>query len=359
MKKHILLISTFILSFILLVGNVNADCVELTCIYPEGTVQSAVKIVQTKKCKLLTYRSTEVRDIYSSLWTEFDSDKFSNKDKNSSRYWDNESDSLIACPKCLNYHSVSGNIEVRDKNEDSCKTGYTELKEEAKEGLTNEELIEQNKKTVEEKMKDYQMNYCKYTLKEDKSNVNSEATTESNKISVELYYNNEKFRFNGTAQFTIEDVLQSRNGSCPLYLYSYYSNTGEKFWIKNSGKSGNRTYTLTDNQYLNNSGGNGGQSPDAPNNPCELFDEETIEIIDKIMNIIRIMVPILLIILGITDFFRATFNNSEDNMKKDRDRFIKRIIAAIVVFLVPMFVHLVLTLANSVWSDINPDTCIK
>lgn len=357
MKKHILLISTFILSFILLAGNVSADCVELTCIYPEGTFQSAVKIVQTKKCKVLTYRATEVKDIYSSLWTEFDSDGISNKGKNSSRYWDDESDSLIACPKCLDYSF--GNIKVQDKDGDSCKTGYTELKEEAKEGLTTEELIEQNKKSVKEKMNDYQMNYCKYTVSKDKSNVDSEAAEESVRPSVELYYNNESFKFNGTAQFTIEDILQSKNGACPQYLYSYYSNTGEKFWIKNSGKSSNRTYVLTDNQYLNNSGGNGGESPETPDNPCELFDSETMEIIEKIMNTVRIIVPILLIILGMSDFFKATFSNKEEDMKKDRDRFIKRIIAAIVVFLVPVFVNLVLTLANNVWSDINPDTCIK
>ena len=77
------------------------------------------------------------------------------------------------------------------------------------------------------------------------------------------------------------------------------------------------------------------------------------------MGLIRIAVPIILIVFGIVDFFRATFSDNEDNMKKDRERFIKRIIAAIIVFIVPMFVHLVLTIANNVWGYINPETCVK
>ena len=77
------------------------------------------------------------------------------------------------------------------------------------------------------------------------------------------------------------------------------------------------------------------------------------------MKVIRIAVPILLVVLGMTDFLRATFSDNEDNMKKDRDRFIKRIIAAIIVFIVPIFVNLVLNIANTVWGSINKETCIK
>ena len=77
------------------------------------------------------------------------------------------------------------------------------------------------------------------------------------------------------------------------------------------------------------------------------------------MQWIRIFVPLLLIGLGILDFTKAVFSKSEDDMKKSREKFIKRIIAAVAVFLVPMFVNFILDLANSVWSWINPNTCIK
>ena len=77
------------------------------------------------------------------------------------------------------------------------------------------------------------------------------------------------------------------------------------------------------------------------------------------MKWIRIFVPILLIGLGVLDFAKATFAKSEDDMKKIREKFIKRIVAAVLVFLAPIFVNLLLELANSVWEWINPNTCIK
>ena len=46
-------------------------------------------------------------------------------------------------------------------------------------------------------------------------------------------------------------------------------------------------------------------------------------------------------------------------LKKDRERFIKRIIAAVLVFLAPILINLILDLANNVWNWINPETCIK
>ena len=46
-------------------------------------------------------------------------------------------------------------------------------------------------------------------------------------------------------------------------------------------------------------------------------------------------------------------------MKKKRETFIKRIIAAVLVFLAPILVNLLLDVANDVWNWINPDTCLK
>ena len=49
----------------------------------------------------------------------------------------------------------------------------------------------------------------------------------------------------------------------------------------------------------------------------------------------------------------------DDDMKKAREKFIKRIVAAVLVFLVPIFVNLILDLANMAWSNINSDTCVR
>lgn len=57
-------------------------------------------------------------------------------------------------------------------------------------------------------------------------------------------------------------------------------------------------------------------------------------IIHKIINFIKIIVPIILIILGLIDYSKAVMSGSEDEMKKNTARFIKRTISAIIVFFV-------------------------
>ena len=71
------------------------------------------------------------------------------------------------------------------------------------------------------------------------------------------------------------------------------------------------------------------------------------------------IVPILLIVFGIIDFATAVFSSKEDDMKKRRETFIKRIVAAVLVFLAPILVNFLLNIANDAWNWINPDTCLK
>ena len=92
----------------------------------------------------------------------------------------------------------------------------------------------------------------------------------------------------------------------------------------------------------------------------ELFptDSKIYEKMNEYMNIIRIAVPILLLVFGIIDFFTAIFGD-EENMNKSKKKFAKRLLAAVIVFIIPLFVKLLLTTANKVWNNINYETCIK
>lgn len=95
-------------------------------------------------------------------------------------------------------------------------------------------------------------------------------------------------------------------------------------------------------------------------NNCEqLIGESAQKLINTFMKWIRIIVPILLIVFGIIDFATAVFSSKEDDMKKRRETFIKRIVAAVLVFLAPILVNLLLNIANDAWNWINPDTCLK
>lgn len=70
------------------------------------------------------------------------------------------------------------------------------------------------------------------------------------------------------------------------------------------------------------------------NNICSLIDNNLAELIHMIITIFKIVFPILLVVFGMIDFFRAVASSKEDEIKAGQKRFIKRIITAVFVFLV-------------------------
>ena len=65
-------------------------------------------------------------------------------------------------------------------------------------------------------------------------------------------------------------------------------------------------------------------------------EESTAWLINKILNYIKILGPILALVLGSVDFAKAIVVSDEDNMRKVRSKFVKRIIAAMCIFFVPL-----------------------
>ena len=74
---------------------------------------------------------------------------------------------------------------------------------------------------------------------------------------------------------------------------------------------------------------------------------------------IQIVVPILLIIWGMIDFAKAIIGQDEDKIKQGQRTFLKRLIAAVVVFLVVTIVQLVINLAASVTTDDGSGTDVQ
>jgi len=65
------------------------------------------------------------------------------------------------------------------------------------------------------------------------------------------------------------------------------------------------------------------------------------QLITLAINIIKIAVPVLLIIFGMLDLGKAVMAQKEDEIKKGQQTFIKRLVAAVIVFLVAIIVQLV------------------
>lgn len=57
--------------------------------------------------------------------------------------------------------------------------------------------------------------------------------------------------------------------------------------------------------------------------------------IGNILNWVKFIGPVLVIIIGIVDFIRAIASSKDDEMKKAQGRFIRRLIAAALVFIIP------------------------
>ena len=91
---------------------------------------------------------------------------------------------------------------------------------------------------------------------------------------------------------------------------------------------------------------------------CNLGGTQNVTIPGGIVNLVhlifvafQIVVPILLIIWGMLDFAKAVIGQDEDKIKAGQKTFIKRLIAAVIVFLILTIVQLVINLAGSLSAE--------
>ena len=77
------------------------------------------------------------------------------------------------------------------------------------------------------------------------------------------------------------------------------------------------------------------------------------ELTSMAVTIIQVAVPVILVILGSIDLFKGITAGKEDEMKKGQQMFIKRLIAAALIFFVFIAVKLVISfVADKSTSDI-------
>lgn len=77
-------------------------------------------------------------------------------------------------------------------------------------------------------------------------------------------------------------------------------------------------------------------------------------LIQKLLNYIKIIGPILVVILSSIDFIKVIWASDDENMKKAQQKLVKRLIAALLLFLLPTLIGLMITLINN--SVVDP-TC--
>lgn len=84
--------------------------------------------------------------------------------------------------------------------------------------------------------------------------------------------------------------------------------------------------------------------------------DQIAHIIGLAVTVIQIIVPILLIIWGMLDLGKAVMAQKEDEIKKGQQTFIKRIVAAAIVFFIVTIVQLVMGLVagdEGIWTCVD------
>lgn len=62
-------------------------------------------------------------------------------------------------------------------------------------------------------------------------------------------------------------------------------------------------------------------------------------IIKNVVNLIKVLIPVVLIIMGMIDMLKAVISSNEKDMKDAQNRFVRRGLAAAVIFFVPVIVN--------------------
>ncbi len=75
--------------------------------------------------------------------------------------------------------------------------------------------------------------------------------------------------------------------------------------------------------------------------------KSTFKIVGEIVRLVKIIVPIVLIVIGIMDLFKAITGGKDDNLKKSLISLMTRVIAGVIIFFVPAIIEFVFSLIDN------------
>ena len=78
-----------------------------------------------------------------------------------------------------------------------------------------------------------------------------------------------------------------------------------------------------------------------------IFGQDLINEIKGVLDIIRIVAPIILLLLTSLDFAKVVFSDSKDGLDKAKNNFLKRAVAVLIIFFAPNIIELILTLVDN------------
>ena len=95
---------------------------------------------------------------------------------------------------------------------------------------------------------------------------------------------------------------------------------------------------------------------DSEKTGCELIDTRIIDFINDLFDVVKIACTALCIFLCISDVYKMIVTN-ENSIDKFKSSLIKRIVALVAVFLLPLFINIITDLINDRYLKSNPSKC--
>ena len=95
---------------------------------------------------------------------------------------------------------------------------------------------------------------------------------------------------------------------------------------------------------------------DACTNPDIL---KVIYFFQLILDIIKIIIPIGLIVMGMIDFSKSVITSDENAQKKNTSLFVKRLIYGVLVFIVPWIVETLMIWLGNITEEVNFTDCLE
>ena len=92
---------------------------------------------------------------------------------------------------------------------------------------------------------------------------------------------------------------------------------------------------------------------------CGVFSQDLIEWLQWVLDVVRVGGLILAVVLGITDYVKATFASKEDSMNQANKNFTTRLLCLGILFLIPTLVEFLLTLLNIGVTATDPTCGLK
>ena len=154
-------------------------------------------------------------------------------------------------------------------------------------------------------------------------------------------------------------VLCTQVGSCERYSFDTLSSQGA---VITTGS----TITMEDGTtyYYNSIQSGNSSNEESSNNNSNASDidvedsatcgrlKEPLMFIGNIVLVVKIAIPIIIIALGMMDFFKAITGSKDEEIKKAAKSFVLRVAAGAIIFFIPTVISVVFSLISS-WADLK------